>query len=134
MAKKKKPQTKPKTYQELKTYWYKKLAKSGFEDIENDKQQLKQSSSKFSEAVVVRTWSAKSEYYSMAGQFLHSYKFKTPLERIVWEYHANGISIRDIADTLNKVKRQKLKKDKIFAILKRLIKEMKSIYLVSTKN
>lgn len=128
MAVKKKPQT----LEELKTYWYAKLSKDGFEDIEKDEFNLKQYSSRFNQDAVVRNWHSKSEYYSMAGQFLNNYKFASNLEKVIWEYHANGIGMRDIAKLLQKVKVKSIKpnKDNVQKIVSRLVEEMKKMYLV----
>lgn len=131
MKKTKKKPSKPQSYEKLKEVWYKKLEKSGFEDIEKDEYNLKQHSSRFAEPVVVRNWHAKSEYYSMAGQFLNNYKFASNLEKVIWEYHSNGISMRNIAKLLKRVKIIKPNKDNINEIISRLIAEMKKMYGVT---
>lgn len=118
-------------YQSLKKVWYKKLEKSGFQDIEQDEFNLKQYSFRITQAAVRRSWHASSEYYYMADQFLHNFKFKNNLERIIWEYHANGISMRDIAKLLKKVKfHKKIHYLDIYYTIKRLTHEMKKMYLV----
>lgn len=116
-------------YQKLKEVWYKKLERSGFVDAERDEYTLKQYSSRFNQAEVVRNWHSKTEYYSMAGQFLNTHKFASRLEKVIWEYHANGVSVRDIAKLLKHVKVIKPNKDNVHKILARLIREMKSMYL-----
>ena len=130
-AKKKLPEL---TAQELREVWYRKLERSGFEDIESDEYKLKQYSQYFCSPVANKDREAKSEYYSMAGRFLHDYKFKNNLEKVIWEYHSHAISMRNIAKTLNKTRVRKFNKDNVHAILKPLIKEMKRLYLVSDKN
>lgn len=123
---------KPKTYPELREVWYKKLKDSGFEDIEADKHNTAGGmgwSNKFKTAETARNWESKREYYSMAGRFLHEYKFKNERERIIWEYWANGLSVRNIAKTLTKVSLV-MTRDKVWRTLKPLIEKMKSMYLV----
>lgn len=130
-TRKKKP-NKPESYQKLKVYWYKKLAKSGFRDIERDgpKYKIESYDTQFNTQEAARTWYAKSEYYSMARRFLHDYKFKSNLEKVIWEYHSEGISYRNIAKLLKNVKIMIPNKDNVNNIVKRLIVEMKKMYLV----
>lgn len=122
------------SYQELKKIWYDELKDKGFDDIEKNDYILKRPSSKFSNKETARDWYAKSEYSSMAGQFLNTYKFKSNLEKTIWEYHANGISSRDIADILREAKVRGKKRSVVQAIIKRLADCMKEIYLVGHKN
>lgn len=101
----------PKTKTPLKKLqetWYKKLADSGFEDIEADEWNLKKSF----KSTMLKTkhglirsgrWQASHDYYYMAEHFLNSHVFKSKLDRIIWEYHSNGISVRDIGDLLKEV-------------------------------
>lgn len=126
-AKKRSPKV---DFHTLKDVWYRKLERSGFEDIERDEYKLKRSSKDFCLPVVNRDWEAKNEYYSMTGRFLNEYKFKNNLEKVIWEYHSNAISMRDIAQTLNKTRVKKFNKDSVHSILKPLIKQMKKMYLV----
>lgn len=132
MAAKKKKKIKPQpSYESLKKTWYAKLKKSGFEDLEKDEYNFKAGThgSYFRTKETVRNYYAKSEYYSIAGQFLHNYEFESNLEKVIWEYHANGISIRNIVMLLKKV-RIKRNKDDIHKVLKKLVTEMKKRYLV----
>lgn len=122
--------TKKDSYLAQREVWYKKLKRSGFEDIEMNETQLKRYSTDFNTVTVVRTYEAKTEYYSMARRFLNSFQFETPRERIIWEYHSNAISCRNIAKILNKISRKKTNKDLVNIIIKRLTKEMKKLYLV----
>lgn len=135
MTKQKKTK-KPESLASLKKKWYAKLEKSGFEDAERpefDRYALKSSSDKFNTADTVRDYYAKTEYYSMARKFLHDYKFSSNLEKVIWEYHTEGISVRNIAKLLKKVK-FKMNKDKVNAVTMRLEKEMKKLYLVGYLN
>lgn len=126
MSKKPQPNLK-----ELQKEWYEKLEKSGFQDIEKDEYNFKTvtHASRFSQEVVARTYEAKSEYYSMCGRFLHEYKFESELERVIFEYHAEAISTRNIAKLLKKVKIIKPNKDNVSQIIKKLVIKMKKMYL-----
>lgn len=106
---------KPKDYKTLRDQWYKKLEKAGFEDIEDVKtDMLKSWSSKFTRvdkdthrtraqnSLVERK--AKQRYYQLATYFLNDYAFESNLDKIIWEYHTEGISVRDISRLLKKAK------------------------------
>lgn len=125
MAKTKKLQD----YKTLKAIWYKKLEKSGFEDIEAEDERLKAWSSQFKRQRSVDSWEAKAAYYSMADSFLNDYKFASRIERIIWEYHANGLSIRGIVETLNKVRKKKTHRTEVWLTVNRLETAMKNMYM-----
>lgn len=130
------------SYKQEKAKWYKKLKKSGFDDIERDEHRLKvntldrigrntfsrvdytsdQLSQERLTAKIVHD--AKQEYYYKAEHFLNSHKFESEKERVIWEYHANGLSIRDIVKVLNKAK-IKADRYKVWKIIYKLAKEMK---------
>ncbi len=134
--KKKLKQYKPDEYAKVREVWYKKLERSGFEDIEQDEYNFKTglNSYRFRNSDVPRDYHAKSEYYSMAGQFLHAYAFASTLEKVIWEYHSHAISVRNIAKLLRKVKtRRKMNKDSVNEVVQRLVIEMKKMYLVGYK-
>lgn len=124
------PLTKEEEYLKLREVWYKKLSKAGFEDAEENENSLKQYSSRFATPIAIRNWHVKSEYYSMAGQFLHNYIFESALHKTIWEYHLNGIGVRDIAKLLKRVKIFKPNKDNIQKIIADLVIKMKEMYLV----
>ncbi len=134
----KKPK-KPKTYLELREIWYKKLERSGFKDIED---MTDRDGSKFSIKVtshshhlknVKRDWESKTEYFSLAGQFLHNYRFKNNKDKVLWEYHANGLSLSDIAQIFKKAGLKPTSKSGVENRLKPLVAEMKRMYLVGYK-
>lgn len=114
-------------FDKLKDFWYQKLKESGFDDIESDEYNLKTWSSQI--AAQDSTYRhAKETYYYLATQFLNDYKFKNSYERIVWEYHSNGISIRNIVKLLNEVRKEKTYRRAIHELLQRLRNAMKRKY------
>ncbi len=115
-------------FNKLKANWYSKLARSGFEDIEQDEEYLKRGVSTIDPRRV--TWESQAQYYQMTTDFLNDYEFNSNLERIIWEYHSNGISGRDIAITLTKAK-QPINRMTVWRVIKRLESEMKKIYGVT---
>lgn len=125
---------KPQTLSELKTIWYKKLKDEGFEDAEPDEHSLKLYHQTIFRRKSVDThhggWQAKAAYYQMADQFLVEHEFSSELEKIIWEYHANAVTVRGIADTLNKVRADKTNRQAVWRVVRRLETIMKSRYLV----
>lgn len=117
---------KSKEYQKLQKFWYAKLEKQGFYDIEHA-----------DEFRTMKSWAARpgnvmkqparvaseQEYYRVAGHFLNEYEFNTKVDRMVWELHAEGKSIREIAVILKK-QGIRLKKSAVGLITARIAKEM----------
>jgi len=84
--------------------WYDKLAKSGFEDIEDNlgyNNVLRHHASDFGgqDAELV---SYKQEYYYLATQYLNLNKFESTIEQKIWELHSDGETVRGIAKQLKK--------------------------------
>ncbi len=120
-------------YEKLRAVWYKKLEKEGFSDIESDEYNLKVWSAKFAK-VSPEVYQAKEAYTHMATSFLNDYKFENPLERLIWEYHTEAISIRDIVKLLRKkTKVMTINRSSIWAIVNRLETSMKKMYLTGYK-
>ncbi len=109
-----------KDFKKLQKQWYSKLKDDGFQDIEQDEDNLIQWHSK----LFVKTrrdivTDSKEEYYRLAGHFLYDFKFKTRLEKTIWKYHAEGMSIQKITDLL-KDEGYKVYRSGIHKILQRL--------------
>lgn len=124
MGKDQKPQ-----FEALKAKWYKKLQKSGFDDIENDYGELKTySGSKLGDAsnVLVKV-QARQEYYRLAGHFLHDYKFESKLHRLIWELHSTGVAGKPIAKIL-RAKRFKTNYITVFQVINDLKAKMLKMY------
>lgn len=114
----------PKQFDKLKAKWYKKLEKSGFVDIEQDEDHLKQwYSTRFKVVYDPVLFKAKEDYYRLARQFLHEHPFKSKYERLVWEYHSEGVGRREINNIL-KSKRFKTYTMKVQKTIEDLTKEM----------
>jgi len=118
-------------FKELKAKWYKKLKKSGFEDIEYESGELKFSSTISNKRRQERAaiWQDRADYYTLAGWFLNDYKFTVELEKIIWEYHSNGMSAREITETLRKAKIKKTNRTTVWATIKSLQQLMKQKYI-----
>jgi hypothetical protein len=118
-------------FKELQEKWYKKLEKSGFKDIEQDEYYFADGHGVSTIDKRRVTWEIQQEYYRLATHFLNDHKFKNRFEQIVWEYHSNGMSVRDIADTLNKVRRKKTDYNTVWEIIRDLRILMKTMYGVT---
>lgn len=117
-------------YAKLKALWYKKLKDEGFDDIEQDEDNLKSWSAKFvREGSPLELIESKTAYYQMATNFLNDYDFETELEKIIWTYHSEAISYRNIAKLLKESKVIETNRTTIWQIVKRLGESMKKMYL-----
>lgn len=119
--------SKSKEFLELQNKWYKKLKTKGFEDIEQDEDKLTRwDSHYFFDRHTKETAEERTEYYRLAGQFLHEYKFADSTERAIWEAHALGSpSHKTIAPLINK---PGYGRNAVWLILKRLREAMFKAY------
>jgi hypothetical protein len=113
-------------FKELQDLWYKKLADSGFEDIEQPDGNLKFWASHYFRVKYNATKEeGKQEYYRLAGQFLYDHKFKNKLERRIWELHSIGTPAPLIQEKLMGTRRKKhIGMTRIHNTIRRLAKEM----------
>ncbi len=123
----KKQQSKAQQYRQLRDIWYKKLKKDGFEDKEYTSGKLKVYDS-------VRRWAEskqnlKEEYYRLAAHFLEEGIFLNSFERSIWEYHASGISIRNIVKIFKKLRTSRVvNRDSVWQIINKYRREMFAAY------
>lgn len=105
-----------KDFKDLQDKWYKK---AGFE-VESSEYSVIKTPGRY----LYDTYrghqiiAAKQRYYELAGQFLHSYQFIDTLEKKIWNAHSEGVTIRQIAETL------KLSKSAVHRTIKYLKEEM----------
>jgi len=115
-------------FKALQKKWYSKLKKEGFEDIEQDEENLKVWSQVFFGKHSIEQIQAKQAYYQMATNFLEEYPFETERDRIIWEYHANGISAREIVVLFKKIK-IKINFMKVWRLIKKHRVKMYQMYM-----
>ena len=125
---------KPNDLHSLRQEWYDKLKAEGFEDIEDDKGRLKSWSSRFAHDRIMQLKEDQEAYNDLASRFLREYKFTKEIDKIIWEYHINGLSVRDITAVLKSTKIKTKNggfwyKEMVGAVLKRLSEDMKEMYL-----
>lgn len=115
---------KSKAFKDLKDDWYAVLKESGFEDIEQDENNLKRwDSHHFKAQTTPTTFEHTQEYYRLAGQFLHDHAFAGAWEKKVWELHASGLSA---AGVFRALRRSGLKggRDKVYQTIRQLAEIM----------
>ena len=115
----------------LQAKWNKKLADSGFVDIEEPNSPLEWLKRWDSNYFARRTaWrgpermAAQADYYHQCFQFLHNHQFDVELERKIWAMHADGISAAQIKRKL------RCKTNTVSKALKKLHLEMHEFFKV----
>ncbi len=88
----------------LRAKWYKKLAKTGFKDIENPLSVYEELGN-CEGTYFQRNWSPaqfveKQRYFELATQLLHDPVFKSEKDRKAWEMHTNGATQKQIMKKL----------------------------------
>jgi hypothetical protein len=99
----------------LQTLWYEKLKQSGFQDLETSRGFLKDwPSQRLRRDYTPERFQEKLNYYRFASQLLWEFKFKTKLEKKIWELHTEGKSMREISFQVrthkNKMNHNKVRK------------------------
>jgi hypothetical protein len=82
----------------LQREWYAKLKASGFQDIETGDEHsgLLKTDKRF-EAGRGEEYRASAEYYQRASVLLHHRRWPDARERRIWEMHAEGVGMNEIA-------------------------------------
>ena len=101
----------------LAAKWEAKLAKEGLGDLEDSKGRLKSwHSFKFQAQFTPDEFAERSTYYYQCEELLRIYTFKRPIERKIWQLHSEGLSVREIAKSIN----NRLKWSMVARIIKRI--------------
>jgi hypothetical protein len=107
----------------LQKKWYDKIAKKGFQDIEDTRHEQRYlkiwHSAYFQVTYSPAEFEFKRDYYCKASRFLHDHTFANELERKIWELHTEGFSLRKTATYLASQKID-CNKDAVFKIISRL--------------
>lgn len=102
-------------FQTIKKEWDEKLRVSGFNDIEKGKE------STVIQPEVLSTIQSQAlvglDYHQFCQQVLTEYHFKRPLDRMIFEKHAEGLSLSVIEEHLEKHAFRKLSKMQISRII-----------------
>ncbi len=124
---------KTKEFQQLQQEWAQKLKSSGFADIEQDEDHLKQWSDYFKNQYSIDEFEAKKEYFEMAERFFMEFDFKRVVKtkaelsfyKRVWRRHYQGMTTAKIALKLD------VTYAKVQACLNKLKRNMFKLYKVT---
>lgn len=124
------PRKEPTEYELARAIWYQKLKAGGFNDIEADEHNLKEWTLTRAAQGDSALWEAKAAYYHMADKFLHEFAFPDDMAKTIWQYHVEGMGVRQIASLLAAAGVKKQRKSLIHNRVKHLAHIMKTMYLV----
>lgn len=111
---------------QLTAQWYKKAEEQAdFKDIEQEDGNLKHwHSSYFIQRYSPLTFAAKSDYYRKADQFMYKHVFDNDTDRLFWQMHASGMTIREIEKSVEAVPMIKAHRETIRKTIVRLREQM----------
>lgn len=153
--------TPSKKFLKLQKQWYKKLAQSGFDDLEkvadNGISSLKQwgfgtssttnslrqrkeikhveSEEEHTEISMIfeedrQHFDSTLDYYRAVGFFLYQFKFKSDLDKEIWDLHSNGAELQEICFKILKDKKFSHSSEvRLLAQIKISFKRLKRIFL-----
>ena len=92
-------------FKRLRDAFYEKLKDSGFRDIENEWGEITDHKTAHDLKAIIAVRDGQMEdvrdYYTWAlGMLIHG-TFKLPVDRKIWEMHADGLSTRKIAEVVS---------------------------------
>lgn len=114
-------------FKRLKKEWDRKLAASGFDDIEkNDTENIVTNEIiKTGENMYMHyvdfVENAGLDYYQFCHQILREFNFKRELDRVVFELYTEGRTVREISSDLESKGLKPLKKSSIDELIKKIL-------------
>lgn len=117
------------SFNKLKAEWDVKLIESGFKDIEYKDGSIKSCKPRSTRALDPSLRQATQEYYYMCYHFLNEHVFTSELEKVIWEYHTEGISVRNICKLLKTANVATMTRWSVWDTIRRLESIMKLKYL-----
>src|SRR3954469_24220698 len=85
-------------FKKLQREWDKKLKSTGFDDIE-DRNSPREFLKRWHGSYFRAVWSdSKEAYFTKARAFLTWFQFQSKVEKEIWERHAEGQTLREIAE------------------------------------
>ena len=92
---------KTKEFIALQKEWHQKLKDSGFHDLEYYDNNMNPRDMMYREGTKLANMGhdkidSTQQYYLDAGKLLHDYHWPNPIERRIWELHAEGVPHRQI--------------------------------------
>lgn len=115
-------------FYKLNAKWQKKLADSGFEDIEDTnspREMLKcWHSQYFQVKYTPEQVQARQSYYETVGHILHETRWRNRVHKEIWRLHAEGYSLRETSYQLHQSGMAEMGKDTVNSILTMLKKKL----------
>lgn len=108
-------------FKKLQREWYRKLKKSGFEDAEQDEVNLNQWSTYIKHRHTPSEFQAQQEYFQLAGQFLHNYRFLDDRDKQIWTLHSEGLTISEICKVITDPRKSKSTVRNVVTRLKKIM-------------
>lgn len=90
-----------KKFKKLKIQWDKRLAQSGFDDIENGDGSLKATTDSRTIRRSLKDKQERETYYSIAREFMNTYNWPEITDKLIWAAHIDGMGITPISHMLH---------------------------------
>ncbi len=87
-------------FKALRDTWYAKLKAEGFEDVENDYEDVKRTVYRDREALRRGGLDEAALYYQRCGRWLHLNVWRSRARKRTFELHAEGVPLREIVTRL----------------------------------
>lgn len=109
------------SFDQLQAEWYEKLKQDGFKDVEHKGLLKTWDHFYFQERYTPDTFHTREAYYTLAQEFLNDHPFESTMDRLIWEKHTAGLSVRETVTALTKdgVKTYRDRVHKVVTALKR---------------
>lgn len=114
---------------QLKAHWYQKLKEEGFKDAETPNGYLKDHPvERLKRDYTPEKFNEKQNYFRLAAQFYHDHTFDSFHEQKVWQLHAEGLSLREMATQL-RTKENHINKDGLQKIVSKFSRIIRGLML-----
>lgn len=116
-------------FKKLNKEWAKKLAESGFNDLEKNEDEYvvrpEEITTKFNDdsfgSYVEFVENAGLDYYQFCHQILREFPFKRELDRVVFELYTEGTTEREISKKLKQTRHRGLDQSNVNRLIRRIL-------------
>lgn len=118
---------KSKEFRELKKEWYQKAKDSGFTDAEKSDRWFSDGRNHrwFALEYTTEEFLNKEAYFRRASHMLYEFTFESEVQKEIWALHADGLTMREIAEQMRAKGKKKWTKDSVCAVIKKIRKHIK---------
>lgn len=118
-------------FKKLNKEWAKKLAESGFNDLEKNEDEYvvrpEEITTKFNDdsfgSYVEFVENSGLDYYQFCHQILREFPFKREIDKVVFENYTEGKTVREISTKLAEQGLKALKKTAVDEIIKKILQQ-----------